>query len=68
MINCTNLKCKYMSGENKCNCKNIILSYWNVATRNMGNKDFLECKSFKIDKESSFEPSLTHIISISLYV
>ena len=51
MINCTNLKCKYMSGENKCNCKNIILSYWNVATRNMGNKDFLECKSFKIDKE-----------------
>ena len=51
MIQCTNLKCKYRNDKGKCTCKNVNLTFWNVATFNMGNKDFLECKSFKEDRE-----------------
>ena len=50
MIHCSNLKCRYWKND-KCKCKNIDLTFWNVATINMGRKDFLECKSFEYSEE-----------------
>lgn len=48
---CSNLKCKYINKNNECICKNLILQYWSVSTKNMGRKDFLECKSFEYSNE-----------------
>lgn len=47
-IYCADLRCKYRD-ENTglCKCKKITLSSWTVATKNMGYKDFWECKSFE---------------------
>lgn len=52
MIKCARLECKYRSDRTgNCQCKKVILSAWNVATVNMGRKDFLECKSFEESDE-----------------
>ena len=51
-IICSNIKCKYFNTKNyQCTCKNIELSYSNIATVNQGRKDVLECKSFELDYE-----------------
>lgn len=47
MIKCARTECKYNSRINTCKCKNLVLSYWSVMTKNMGRKEFLECKSFE---------------------
>lgn len=52
MIKCARVECKYRSNRTgNCQCKKVILSAWNVATVNMGRKDFLECKSFEESEE-----------------
>lgn len=52
MIKCARIECKYRSDRTgNCQCKKVILSAWNVATVNMGRKDFLECKSFEESDE-----------------
>lgn len=52
MIKCARVECKYRSERTgNCQCKKLILSAWNVATINMGRKDFLECKSFEESEE-----------------
>lgn len=50
MIYCADLRCKYRNDKGKCTCKSVNLSAWSVNTVNMGKKDFLECKSFEVDK------------------
>ena len=52
MIKCARIECKYRSDKTgNCQCKKVMLSSWNVATLNMGRKDFLECKSFEESDE-----------------
>ena len=52
MIKCARIECKYRSDKTgNCQCKNVILSSWCVATVNMGRKEFLECKSFEESDE-----------------
>lgn len=52
MIKCARTECKYRSARTgNCQCKKVMLSAWNVATVNMGRKDFLECKSFEESEE-----------------
>lgn len=51
MIRCTNIKCKYRNNKGQCTRKNIKLYYWYLGSVNTENKDYLECKSFKYDKE-----------------
>lgn len=52
MIKCARIECKYRSDKTgNCQCKKVMLSAWNVATINMGRKDFLECKSFEESEE-----------------
>lgn len=51
MIRCTDIRCKYHNNKEQCTCKNIKLSYWYLGSANTENKDYLECKSFKYDKE-----------------
>ena len=53
MIKCTRIECKYRSEKTgTCKCKKVMLSAWNVATVNMGRKEFLECKSFEESEET----------------
>lgn len=53
MIKCARIECKYRSERTgSCQCKKVVLSAWNVATMNMGRKDFLECKSFEESDKS----------------
>ena len=53
MINCARLECKYCSDKTgNCKCKKVILSSWNIATVNMGRKEFLEYKSYEESEES----------------
>ncbi len=52
MIKCARIECKYRSDKTgNCQCKKVVLSAWNVATVNMGRKEFLECKSFEESDE-----------------
>lgn len=52
MIKCARIECKYRSDRTgNCQCKKVMLSAWNVATVNMGRKQFLECKSFEESDE-----------------
>lgn len=52
MIKCARIECKYRSNRTgNCQCKQVMLSAWNVATVNMGRKEFLECKSFEESEE-----------------
>lgn len=51
-VYCADNRCKYRNeNTGACKCKKVMLSAWNVATKNMGRKDFLECKSFEYSKD-----------------
>ena len=50
-VECSNLKCKYMSDKGKCERGKINLSLMGVHTINMGFQDYLKCNSYEIDKE-----------------
>lgn len=53
MIKCARIECKYRSERTgNCQCKKLILASWNVATVNMGRKEFLECKSYEESERS----------------
>lgn len=51
MIRCNDIRCKYRNEKGKCIAKNLTLGFHSVATVNMGQKHFLECKTFEKSKE-----------------
>lgn len=50
-VECSNLKCKYMSDKGICKAKKINLSLNGVNTVNNGFQDYLKCNNFEKDQE-----------------
>ena len=50
-VECSNLKCKYLSDKGICKAKKINLSLNGVSTVNNGFQDYLKCNSFEKDDE-----------------
>ena len=49
---CAYADCKYNSDTHVCKCKTLNLSEWNVATVNMGRKEFWECKQYEKSEDA----------------
>lgn len=44
-VECSNLKCKYMSNKGICKAKKINLSLNGIHTKNQGFQDYLKCNT-----------------------
>lgn len=50
-VECSNLKCKYMSEKGICKANKINLSLNGIHTKNQGYQDYLKCNTYEKDEE-----------------
>ena len=53
-VECSNLKCKYMSDKGICKAKSINLSLNGIHIKNQGFQDYLKCNTYEKDEEYEY--------------